>query len=202
MNSEMVMCPTCKVKALLVDDSFVYRGKSYGSKMYVCPNFPTCDTYVGVHKGTETPKGTMANRQLRAARMKAHEKFDPLWELDYELKKSQATFQAEKRKKDNLPARHKAVSKSSVRNKWYAWLAGELGIPVDQCHIGMMDEAMCARVIEACRLDKGVDAIVRAKETLTERVLRVNRELEEKGELNGAQSKADPDAGSAGNPVA
>ena len=38
------------------------------------------------------------------------------------------------------------------RGKAYAKLADALGIPVDDCHIGMFDEAMCAKVVAACGL--------------------------------------------------
>lgn len=36
------------------------------------------------------------------------------------------------------------------RRAGYRWLAARLGIPEDQCHIGMFDVAMCRRVIEIC----------------------------------------------------
>jgi hypothetical protein len=45
-----------------------------------------------------------------------HEVFDPLWN-----------------KKDNMMSRSEA----------YIWLAYELGIPVEKCHIGMFDVELC-----------------------------------------------------------
>lgn len=33
----------------------------------------------------------------------------------------------------------------------YAWLARELGIDVEACHIGEFDETMCSRVEEICK---------------------------------------------------
>jgi ssDNA-binding Zn-finger/Zn-ribbon topoisomerase 1 len=53
-------------------------GKSYG-KVYVCDNFPDCDSYVGVHRGTNRPLGTLANKELRKARMECHNVFDQSW---------------------------------------------------------------------------------------------------------------------------
>ncbi|ENO79006.1 hypothetical protein B447_13554 [Thauera sp. 27] len=33
----------------------------------------------------------------------------------------------------------------------YSWLARELGIDVESCHIGEFNEEMCARVEEICK---------------------------------------------------
>lgn len=38
-----------------------------------------------------------------------------------------------------------------TRSGAYAWLAGELGIDVDDCHMAQLDEEQCARVVEICR---------------------------------------------------
>lgn len=38
-----------------------------------------CDAYVGCHNNTRNPLGTMANKELREWRRKAHAVFDPLW---------------------------------------------------------------------------------------------------------------------------
>lgn len=60
-----VICPYCRAKAELRDSEFVYGDRNYG-KIYVCSNYPICDAYVGVHKGTQDkPKGTLANAELR-----------------------------------------------------------------------------------------------------------------------------------------
>lgn len=80
-----------------------------------------CNAYVGVHEGTELPYGTLANAALRQARRRAHEAFDPIWGGD-----------------------------KSKRKAAYAWLAGRLGVSVDDCHIGGFDLATCARVVVAC----------------------------------------------------
>jgi len=44
--------------------------------IYLCRS---CDAYVGVHKGTDKPKGRLANAELREYKKKAHSAFDPLW---------------------------------------------------------------------------------------------------------------------------
>ena len=38
-----------------------------------------CDAHVGCHNNTREPLGTMANKELREHRMKAHAIVDPLW---------------------------------------------------------------------------------------------------------------------------
>ena len=46
---------------------------------WLCQNYPTCDSYVGVHPGTENALGTLANAELRAERVKAHGWIDRIW---------------------------------------------------------------------------------------------------------------------------
>lgn len=36
------------------------------------------------------------------------------------------------------------------RTQAYEWLAGALGIPAEECHIGMMDVETCGHVIALC----------------------------------------------------
>ena len=69
-------CPYCKKEAQWVDNSVIY-GKRYG-KSYMCWYCP-CGAYVGCHNNTRTPLGTMANKELRNWRIKAHSVIDPLW---------------------------------------------------------------------------------------------------------------------------
>lgn len=86
-----------------------------------------CGSYVGCHKsgkgygdGTR-PLGGLANASLRRARHWAHSVFDLLW------------------REQNMS-----------RTEAYFWLARELGLSVEQTHIGEFDEAMCQRVVSAC----------------------------------------------------
>lgn len=75
-----------------------------------------CKAYVGCHRDGR-PLGRLANRYLRRWKIKAHEVFDPLWKSG-EMKRQEA----------------------------YNWLAEKLGIPVEECHMGMFDSDMCKRV--------------------------------------------------------
>jgi hypothetical protein len=59
--------------------------------------------------------------ELARARIQAHFVFDPIWQ-----------------------------NGSMSRTAAYKWLAEKLGIPVEACHMQMMDVAMCDRVIAAC----------------------------------------------------
>lgn len=79
-----------------------------------------CKAWVGCHKGTRTPLGRLANAELRKAKMAAHAAFDPMWK-----------------------------SGDMKRRAAYAWLADALSLPPEQAHIGMMDVAMCRRVMQA-----------------------------------------------------
>jgi hypothetical protein len=88
---------------------------------------------VGVHKGTDKPLGRMANKELRGWKGRAHAAFDPLWKRKLEL------------------YRHEGATKGWARGTGYKWLAGQLGIPAQECHIAMFDVEMCKRVVEVCR---------------------------------------------------
>ena len=91
---------------------------------YVCW---ICDAYVGCHPGSDKPLGSLANAELRAARVKTHTlHFDPLW-------KNQRLF-----------------GYGDARRKAYEWLAGKLGIRVEDCHIGQFDLETCNKVMAFC----------------------------------------------------
>ena len=85
---------------------------------------PPCDAYVGCHPGTDRPLGRLANAELRHAKSAAHAAFDPLWS-------------------------HGARNRKSA----YVWLAQQLGIAVDQCHIGYFDLEQCRRVVALCKAE-------------------------------------------------
>lgn len=111
-------CPYCGGGASLSDSSIIYGGRSYGA-VYLCENYPECDTYVGVHKGTKRPMGTLANAELRKLRKEAHGAMDWWW-------------------------KHVKLTKAEC----YAKLANILHVPLKEAHIGMLNEAECKKVIE------------------------------------------------------
>ncbi len=70
--------------------------------------------------GTQ-PLGRLANAELRRAKSAAHARFDPIWTEGYKK-----------------------------RRRAYAWLAHELGMDVNCCHIGEFDVEQCRRVVAIC----------------------------------------------------
>ena len=120
----MMKCPYCGGEMVLKNAEYIYhssKSKSWGN-VWVCENFPKCDSYVGCHKGTQIPLGRPANARLRTLKKEAHKQFDPLW-------------------KSGLMSRKQA----------YKWLSDMLEIPLDECHIGMMDIKDCQRTIHLCK---------------------------------------------------
>lgn len=115
-----VSCDYCGKNAPLVTGRQVYPHRP---DLYAKKFYKCtpCDAMVGVHPGTIKPLGRLANAELRKAKMAAHAAFDPLWK-----------------------------NGDRKRGSCYAWLADQLGIRHQDCHIGMFDVDMCKRVVEAC----------------------------------------------------
>ena len=123
----MKTCRYCQQAAQLLkfgDKGYPY-GADYGPTWTCVP----CQAWCGCHPGTENALGGLANAELRAAKQAAHAAFDPLW---------------------HGKIRRDKCSKRQARNAGYAWLAGQLGIPVKKCHIGMMNLDECRKVVEVC----------------------------------------------------
>lgn len=115
-----ILCPYCGGGAESVGGDTIYPHRPDLFKKKFWSCGP-CGAYVGCHKGTDRPLGRLANAELRSSKMAAHRAFDPLWR--------------------DGPMKRKAA---------YAWLTRALGIDGADCHIGMMDVAMCKRVVEVC----------------------------------------------------
>ena len=75
----LLVCPYCNSPAEFHEDSIFIYGKDYGA-VYACCKYPACDSYIGVHKGTQIPLGRLANKELRQARIKAHQIIDKYWQ--------------------------------------------------------------------------------------------------------------------------
>lgn len=123
-----VVCPYCHRDAALVTGNEIYphRPDLIDKLFWRCA---PCGAYVGCHpragkngKGGigdgRVPLGRLANAELRRAKQRAHAAFDPMWRSGQ--------------------VRRKAA---------YAWLAGELGLCAENCHIGMMDVDACRAVV-------------------------------------------------------
>ena len=82
-----VTCPYCGKPAEWVENREVY-GNNIGKSVmiWLCQD---CDAYVGCHKNTKDPLGTLANKKTREWRKLAHSVFDPIWKKGH-LERSEA----------------------------------------------------------------------------------------------------------------
>ena len=88
MKKKSIKCPYCGGTAVLRDASYVYGGETGHKHLYVCQHYPECNSYVGVHEGTLTPLGTLADSELRNKRIRAHQTFDRIWKSGILTKKN------------------------------------------------------------------------------------------------------------------
>lgn len=127
-DGENAICPYCHSKALFAQAGhpiYPYR-RDYGP-VWACPQ---CDSaHVGCHPKTNIPLGRLADESLRVLKKEAHFVFDPLWRGKIAIE---------------------GCRPYKARKLGYTWLAAQLGIHVDDCHIGWFDEEQCLRVIEVC----------------------------------------------------
>lgn len=128
-------CTYCRSGVELVSADVVYpnRPELADRKIWRCTS---CDAYVGCHKrgarvigrggvqilsdGT-LPMGSLANHDLRAARIETHRMFDELW---------------------RPPAR---MSRSDA----YAWMARTLSIATEEAHVASLTYDECVKVMLA-----------------------------------------------------
>lgn len=132
--ARLVVCQECSQAASLVggDKIYPHRRDLYGKRFWRCE----CGAYVGCHPGTEVALGTPCGPLTKAARIDAHAALDPLWRR--------------KMARDGVP-------KHEARGAAYLWLAEQLGIAPEECHVGMMDADMARRVVEVCRPYSGAE---------------------------------------------
>ena len=132
-ENEIIFCPYCHARAELVDSKYIY-GTDYGNKIWVCKNFPVCDAYVGAHKKSDKPFGSLANAELRELRMECHNKFDKLWKT---------------RIWPDRVKRQDYEDQRQARSDCYRWLRKIMEIEEeDKTHIGMFDIAQCQRLLK------------------------------------------------------
>lgn len=123
------VCPHCQSPVTLVNNKVIYR-RQYGAWpfAYLCSN-ADCDSCVGLHPKTDIPKGTLANKPMRAARKAAHAVFDPMCE-----------------------------KLGMDRDTSYIWMAKQMEIAdVNHAHIGWFDVDQCNKLIDICNTQlKGI----------------------------------------------
>lgn len=104
-----VICTYCRGRARLDDTD---------RRIWICD---PCQAWVGCHKNTFKPLGTLANQELRMARLQAHAVFDQLW-------------------------KYGAMTRTSA----YKWLANQMAMTRNQCHIALFDLEQCKQAIKIC----------------------------------------------------
>ena len=124
LGMTLPVCPYCGRGAAHRSSSNHIYGRDYGPVWECSP----CGAWVGCHKGGK-PLGTPANRTDRSLRKQAHAAFDPLWRRVIE---------------------RRGVSQTQARSAGYKWLSRELGVPIEECHIGMMHGEDLRRVVLCC----------------------------------------------------
>jgi hypothetical protein len=116
-----VPCHYCDNSALLVSGKVVHiHNQDLWNKMFWYCNgghTPHNPAYVGTHSDNR-PLGTLADMETRKWRLQAHNFFDILWE-------------------------HNHVGRTEA----YRWLADEMNMTKDECHMGMMDAEQCKEVV-------------------------------------------------------
>lgn len=127
------ICVECGKRGKLVSGRQACPDKPHRARdlFYLCD----CGAWVSCHVGTGMAMGFPGSARTRYWRTQAHQALDARW------------------KRSDSGA--SSAAHGWQRRKAYAWLAGQLGIRVEDCHIGRFDEATCRAVVEAC---KGRDA--------------------------------------------
>lgn len=119
VNYSTLKCPYCGAPVIYRSADGIYKENKNNAMLYVCSNYPKCDAYARVHKGTNQPMGTLADGKLRKLRDITHEYFDKL---------------------------HK--SGIMTKQEAYYWLANLIQAPLSQAHIGYLGEYYCKKVME------------------------------------------------------
>ena len=121
MKRKDIKCPYCGANAVIRSASVVHGERAKDELLCVCSRYPKCDSYVGVHKHSKQPFGTLADKNLRRKRQNAHLALDGLWQ-------------------SGLMQRWQA----------YVWLQAKLGLNKQQTHIALFSEYLCDEVISLC----------------------------------------------------
>lgn len=121
MKSQQIRCPYCGAVAQLRSAAEIYKDDSCTGELYVCANYPACNSYVHVYPHTRVPMGELANGDLRHLRIRAHRTFDQIW-------------------KTGIMTRENA----------YRWMAEYFGLSARDAHIGKFSEYRCKELITKC----------------------------------------------------
>lgn len=104
-------CWKCGGDVELVDNVVLYGSRHGAGLAYRCTK---CGMHTGVHKGTHTAVGVLADAEMRALRMQCHSFFDEFW----------------------------IGAKDPMRRRrmMYERLAKDMGLRREDCHFGYFDK--------------------------------------------------------------
>lgn len=142
------LCPYCGAVSKLFESSArFYNGRDFGP-VWACE---PCKAWVGCHAGTTKPLGRLANYELRRWKRAVHWYFDPIWKRRFERKH----------------ALDPKYTKAHARGGRYKALAIAMGIPREECHVGMFDIERCRQAIAIIKsgvLEEGTETVVTTRE--------------------------------------
>ena len=117
----VTQCPYCGGKVTFRSADGIYTENKFNTMLYVCSNYPRCDSYVRAIPGTDIPVGSMANPKLRRLRLDAHRALSDIVKTGIMTDKES-----------------------------YEWLQRLLQLSKDDAHIGCLNEFTCKQVIAEC----------------------------------------------------
>lgn len=138
----IVACQYCLQPALLVHGALVYPKLPTLARKHFWYCAP-CKAWVGCHPHSTRPMGGLANAALRLWRTNAHAVFDPMW-----------SALPVYRGKTTAPAMGRGIM---TRREAYEWLQKAMNLPEEECHLGMMNEEQCRRVVKLCKKKRGIE---------------------------------------------
>lgn len=120
-TQQQIRCPYCGANTVIRPASEIYQDPRRTDELYVCSNYPRCNSYVSMYPGTKKPMGPLANGDLRNLRIRAHRKFDQIWQ-----------------------------TRIMSRDQAYRWMADYFCLPLREAHIGNFNEYRCKELINKC----------------------------------------------------
>ena len=112
----------CGRPAVLRSAEGICKTHRPGAMVYVCSDYPACNSFVMAHPNTLAPMGSLAGPELRRLRYEAHQEFDRLYKTGL-----------------------------MTRNEAYRWLSYIVQAPMSHAHIGHLGEYYCRMVIRESR---------------------------------------------------
>ena len=117
-------CPYCGRQAVLRPATYVYGERNLDPEnyLYVCGGYPACDSYIGVHKKSLRPMGTLADGNLRHKRIEAHRALNEVINAGV-----------------------------MTKHGLYIWLQNRLCLSETEMHIGKFSYFRCEETIRECK---------------------------------------------------